>query len=253
MPDQDRTTDPPIPRLDESNLQGLNAPLPISRLAFVSPIIGVLSGLAVFHQVLWAVPMIGTAVAILAIRRTSPPDAVYAGRRAAAVGLCLSLFFGSVAASHSFIERHFIEKHAIQFANDWITIIRSGNLPQAAEWMQSPGMRRDPDSDLPTYYQNDENARQLLDTLASSQVVKQICQLGPMDPSRSDAHATRIKFVNVDQCLRFDDMYLLTLRFQQSPDNPDALPIVCHVQRKTRQGRITWMITDLDEDPANPQ
>ncbi len=245
MSDQEQPPLSAFQGLDEADAQELASPLPISRLAFLAPIIGLLSGLACFHHVLLVLPMLGIIIALMALRRTSPPDAIFVGRRAAVAGLTLSLFFGALATSKLYLERYLVCQQAVQFSEDWVNIIRSGNLPQAAEWMRSPGLRRDPDSDLATYYDRDDEAHQLLNTLLNSQVVQQIQELGPADPSQPP----RMRLKKIDQYQRFSDFYLITVRLEQLPSDPESLPIICRLKRRQRHGEPRWTVSDLDENP----
>ena len=63
----------------------------ISALSVVSLLLGLAAPLSLAAPLLWAIPLFGAAVAIVTMRRIASSDGTLIGRRAAVIGLALSV------------------------------------------------------------------------------------------------------------------------------------------------------------------
>ena len=70
---------------------------PISGWALAALFIGLVSFVALFHPLLWSVPMAGVVVSLIALLRISHADVPLVGRKAALIGLAFSLLYGVAA------------------------------------------------------------------------------------------------------------------------------------------------------------
>jgi hypothetical protein len=103
----------------------------LSVLAVVSLVIGLAAPLCFIGPLLMAVPLLGIAVSIVALRQIHSSGGALAGRWLAAAGLALSV--GSIAAYYSrdaFL-KYIRTNQAAAFGKDWIEIVQSGNLDAA--------------------------------------------------------------------------------------------------------------------------
>ena len=66
----------------------------VSSVAVVALVVGILSPLAFAHVLLWSLPLVGVAVSLAALVQIDRSDGVLIGRKAAIVGLVLSLIAG---------------------------------------------------------------------------------------------------------------------------------------------------------------
>ena len=71
----------------------------VSSSAVAGLILGLLSPAAAIDPVLWAVPIAGIIFSSLSLRRIAQNAPALIGRKAAIVGLILSIFFGSAAVT----------------------------------------------------------------------------------------------------------------------------------------------------------
>src|SRR5262249_44099829 len=77
----------------------------IGALAIVALLLGIAAPLSLAAPLLWAIPLFGIAVAALALVRITASEGALIGRRAAVIGLAVSVASLCAAASHSFLLR----------------------------------------------------------------------------------------------------------------------------------------------------
>ena len=236
MSDQDRTTAAFSNTLADRDSEELQ---PISRLALVACLFGVLSGLAFFHGVLWVLPAAGCVIGGIALRQTTRPDSVYTGGRIATIGLGLSILFGALVVAKAALEYRLVTQQAVQFAESWIDITRSGNIPQAANWFQAPGIRPAVGTDLAEHYESNEDAKLFLQSVKSNPAVQRLKRLGPVDQDENKV----ISFAKIEKYTHDGGTYALDLRFDMPRTNGKASPpLRCKVLRTNRRGETHWKV-----------
>jgi hypothetical protein len=131
----------------------------ISALAVVSLIVGIAAPLCLFAPLLWAVPLFGAALAIVALRRVAVSDGVMIGRRAALVGLVLCIGSLCAASSRTVFVRYLHTRQAAATGSRWIGLLQAGQIQQAFDLTttstQAPSPREGehaPEEDLVTQF-----------------------------------------------------------------------------------------------------
>ena len=104
---------------------------PVSKLAVVAAVVGVLSSLAITTPLLWIVPLVGVVLAIVALVDVGRSGAEKAGRAAALVGLALSVGFGVQAVTSSLIAKSIMERRARAVVNAWLDALGENRLSVA--------------------------------------------------------------------------------------------------------------------------
>ena len=105
--------------------------LPVSRLAVVAGILGLVSAAAVANPLFLVVPIIGCGLAIAALADVSREDAPKAGRLAALAGLALSLGFGLQSATHQAISFVGARGRAVAVAEAFVVAAGEGRHEDA--------------------------------------------------------------------------------------------------------------------------
>ena len=105
--------------------------LPVSRLAVVAGILGLVSAAAVANPLFLVVPIIGCGLAIAALADVSREDAPKAGRLAALAGLALSLGFGLQSATHQAISFVGVRGRAVAVAEAFVVAAGEGRHEDA--------------------------------------------------------------------------------------------------------------------------
>jgi hypothetical protein len=113
----------------------------VSTLAVVGLIVGLLSPLAFGHPFLWLVPVAGILLCALALWRIAREDAALIGRKAALVGLVVSVLCLAAAASERWANRLLIDAEARRFAVQWFEALRRDEPLKAYQMSQAPGIR----------------------------------------------------------------------------------------------------------------
>jgi hypothetical protein len=103
----------------------------ISALAVAGLLLGLASPLCLFGKVLMFVPIAGAAVSLLALRRIAVSDGGLVGRRAALIGLILSVSCAAVAVSYGAVTRRLRTRQASAVGYQWIALILKGDTKSA--------------------------------------------------------------------------------------------------------------------------
>ncbi len=103
----------------------------ISILSIVGLVLGIATPLAFFAPLLYAIPIAGIAVSLLAIRRISLSDGAQIGRMAAIIGLALSVAGLTAASTRTMLFQELLSRQARVAALQWIDLLKSGDAETA--------------------------------------------------------------------------------------------------------------------------
>ncbi len=147
-------------------------------LAVVGSIVGLLSFVAVFAPMLWIVPALGVVLGILALRRIARETPTLVGRKAALMGLALSLVFAVAAPTEFFYYRWLLRQEARQFAGYWFEYLLNKEPHKAHQLTDSAAGRQPLDEKLWEYYPTGAESREALEGYVARPVVRAILTLG---------------------------------------------------------------------------
>lgn len=170
------TSDQPhVSSLDETALASYQG---VSIMAVLALLLGMASALALVHPFLWVVPPVAVVLSILAIRAIDAPDSNLTGRRLAIAGLALALLFGLWAPSRVLTRQWQLYRQARAFADDWLELIRQGEL-QAAHQLTLPHIERQkPGVSLEKIYSESDEAKNRYQNFFGDKPAKTIAALG---------------------------------------------------------------------------
>lgn len=143
---------------------------PISTLAVVGLIAGMFSVLAFVHPTLWCLPALGAAISAWALRRLTTSAVPQLGRRAALVGLTLSLLFGATAVTRFGIFRWQMRVETMQLSKQWFEALRDRDPYRAHQLTRSAARRFKAEDDLVVRYVEPEPRRELEEYVAEAPV-----------------------------------------------------------------------------------
>jgi hypothetical protein len=106
----------------------------ISGLSVVSLLLGLAAPLSLSAPLLWAIPLFGAAIAIVTMRQVAASDGALIGRRAAVIGLALSVASLCAAASRSVVSAQMVSHQARSTALEWLQLIASGDVASAFQY-----------------------------------------------------------------------------------------------------------------------
>lgn len=117
---------------------------PVSRLAIVACALGAASALGLSSSLFWFVPWLAVAIAVGALWQIQRSPDPMLGRRAAAIGIALAVFFGGWAYSEAFLWRSYLQREAKQNALVWFDLMLNDKIEPAFRLTQSPDQRATP-------------------------------------------------------------------------------------------------------------
>ncbi|MBN1588407.1 MAG: DUF4190 domain-containing protein [Pirellulales bacterium] len=135
----------------------------VSGLAVASLVFGLLSVAALIDPLAWLLPLTGILLALLAFWRLAQRRPELVGRKAAVIGLLLSLFFGGIATGHWAVYRWMLAYEARQVDMAWFDYFAEGQPQLAHQLTLKPDDRQPPGTDAWTAYRT---SRSLHDALA---------------------------------------------------------------------------------------
>lgn len=134
---------------------------PVSKVAVAAVVAGLLSSLALMTPMLWILPLLGIAVAIVGLADVTRSGTEKAGRAAALVGLALSVGFGAQAVTAAVVSRTITESRVRAVASMWLDALRENRLADAQS-MLSPHLLPPAHSDHTGHEDGDEPTIALL-------------------------------------------------------------------------------------------
>lgn len=116
---------------------------PVSTLAVVAGVVGLLSSLALTTPLLWILPLVGVALAVAGLADVSRSGAEKAGRTAALLGLALSVGFGVQAVTTSVASRWIMERRTQAVVHAWLDALGEDRLSDARSMIASHLLQRE--------------------------------------------------------------------------------------------------------------
>ena len=100
-------------------------------MSIVSLVLGLAAPLALIAPLLFAFPIAGAVVAVLAIRRIAASDGAMVGRMAAVIGLALSIASVSAAFTRTALTQELLSRQARATAFEWFKLLQAGDAERA--------------------------------------------------------------------------------------------------------------------------
>ena len=151
---------------------------PVSPLAIVGLLVGLLSVVAFVHPSLWCLPVLGAALCCLALRRMAVAETPQIGRRAALIGLTLSLLFGATASTRLAVYYCQLRAEARHLGKQWFEALHDRDPYRADQFTLPPDLRLKPEDDpVARYAERDHRSR--LSEEIEKPAMRMLLSLGP--------------------------------------------------------------------------
>ena len=151
---------------------------PYATSAVVAVALGLFSWLPLCGALLWPVPLVALAVALLALRRIRLSGGSLAGRGLALLGLALAVFFAVAVASHSVTIGIFLERDARPFSRHWLEQLLDREPHRAHQLTREPQSRVSLRDDLWEEYRSNDFLRQALETFVEEPLPRYLLACG---------------------------------------------------------------------------
>lgn len=150
----------------------------LSGWAVAAAALGAISAVALVDPVAWLAPLLGVLCGLFALRRIARRAPDLTGRKAAIIGLSLSLFFGSLAVGQWTISRQLLLRQARQMDLAWFDALAAGQPQRAFLFRFRPEERPADDDRLWAAYRSDPKLRDALEKFTAERFVRTMLQLG---------------------------------------------------------------------------
>jgi hypothetical protein len=145
----------------------------LSVLALVTLVVGLASPLAFTAPIALAIPLLGIALALVALRRIATSEGLLAGRGLAIIGLAFSIASLLAVLSFGQATRFLLVRQAEEFARGWLETVLSGDTRRAFS-LTTRGAQPDLPVDQPGTAQQNP-----YDGFMDHPAIKQLLEVGP--------------------------------------------------------------------------
>lgn len=150
----------------------------ISPAAIAGLVFGLLSVVALVHPLLWAVPVFGLSLSLVAFWKIRQSGGELTGHRAATAGLILSVFFGTAGMAKESYERYWFSHAARPIAEAWFSFLQHDEPSKALQLSSLPAQRRPLDEALWEYYSANKENRAELQSFVATPVPRLLLEYG---------------------------------------------------------------------------
>jgi hypothetical protein len=211
---------------------------PVSKLAVAALLFGLAAASALAHPLLWCVPLLGVVLAIAALVRLKRAEVPMIGRKAAIVGLVLSILFGAIAPVHSATVNYWLLARAQRLADEWFARIQTGRVQEAYDLMlHSTGGKHPPPPGPHGDATNDVHTE--LETFAERQPEAKLLKMGA---------AAKPQFLAAEVTPDEGDRSAIGLLYRvpiQGEGAATHLTVQFNVQRRMEPGGERWLISSV--------
>jgi hypothetical protein len=220
----------------------------VSGLAVVALIFGLLSPLAVVHPSFWVIPLAGILLSLLALRQIARDVPARIGRKAARVGLAISMVSIAAGVSMKTTRCLMLDAEARRFTGYLFRYLRQDDAFRAHQLCQLPESRKplnDPAWDARSL---GPSAQRDLVEFVSRDEIRALLRLGDR---------ARVRFYDTERRWREQGNELVKLAYAVTYDDAGQkksffVRVVAERVEDPETGHAYWYLADLD-DPIRPE
>ncbi|MHC4177154.1 MAG: DUF4190 domain-containing protein [Planctomycetota bacterium] len=222
----------------------------LSGLAVTGLIIGLLSPIWMIDPRLWVVPgpvfgIVFGSMALWQIKRKAP---ALIGRKAALVGLVLSLLFGTAAPADWLGYRWAVRREARRFALQWFDFLANNQPHKAYQLTLHPKLRQPlEDKALEDHYRQGSHAKEELDNYRSQELIQALTDLGKR---------ARVRYRQTDSQGHIGSKDVVNQTYEvtdkdQRPGGKRPFSVSLSLERLVLDnGRAEWQIAGAQDGPT---
>jgi hypothetical protein len=223
----------------------------ISVLSLVSLVLGLAAPLCVLAPLLYAIPIAGAAVSLLAIGRIAASGGALIGRKAATIALALCVASASAAWAHTALANALFSRQARQAALEWFELVQAGELRRAFDRTVASTQSPPPPPPVNSLEASAGPAPDPFQQFCDHPVVKRLPAAG------QGREVVYVRDLGFDAGVRGDRRIRQEFSIGNSADSSDRSAM--HVQltmQRTRSDSATpnrWLVSDLPSEALGPQ
>ena len=151
----------------------------VSKLAVAAVVVGLLAPMALIAPLLWAIPALGVALAVIALQQLSSSSGELVGRKAALTGLALSLTFLVAAPVRQASAHWYLHREAQAWGQLWFELLANDEPHKSHQLTLGVGMRQPLDAHLWDAYRDNSQLKASLEDFVEEPLVRALLALGP--------------------------------------------------------------------------
>ncbi len=224
----------------------------VSRAAVIALLLGIVSASALASPVLWFLPLVGIVLALVAVRSITQAAEPVAGRRAAVIGLVLSLIFIAWAPSRYFVRNELLYRQAREHCEYFLGLVLEGRLHEAHQLTLKKDNRLAPNANLNQAYNDNQEMADSFEGFCGGSPMKEIIALerrgqvrfvGRRDVEAGRSLGASMDYVTEELAIDHDEN-----------GQTQTLPVLITIARTRNRGtgEVYWSIEEV-EDPDTPR
>ena len=218
----------PDPELELAEYRAVNP------MAVVGLLLGLGAPLAMVNPLLWIVPMLGVVICGVALRAIGAEGGRWIGRKAAVVGLVLSIVFGLAGPTELLTSNWWVGREARMFGALWFDLLRDGEAHKAHQFDAPWNNRHRLDAGLWNMYRNTPDAHLSLERFVEEPLVRTLLALG----ARAEVRLWESDWQNVPGGKAYVSQYYAVT--YDDPTKPEG---------KRRTSFFAQLVLELSEHP----
>lgn len=219
-------------------------------LAMLSVLLGLASPVAIWQPLLAVVPIVGLLAAAAALSKIRG-DRSRSGRNVALIGVVLSTFFLAAPLARYATAQIMLRRQAVPVAAEFLERLRQQHPEQAVLLQMAPDYRPPIDDGLWSYFRNDGEARNQLQSFVQHPFVRMLLALG----SDSEVKFLKVNGISAGNRMALIDLHY-TVTFTDEDGERKTLVVGILMERRTQPmnaelnpWRIREFTTDLNAQP----
>jgi hypothetical protein len=216
----------------------------LSVSAVLSLLLGVSSALGLVSPLFWIVPVAGVALGLLALGRIARNAPALTGRKAAILGLFLSVLFGASGVMDWCSYRWMLRTEARRFAGTWFQLLADDEPEKAFQLTVHPPHRAKLDAPLWEFYRKEPRSRRDLEKYVKDPLVRTLLALGSKATARY--YDTFGQGTDGDKV----QVYLIyAVSFDAEDGRRESFFVGVELERvEMESGTANWRITETKQD-----
>ena len=212
----------------------------MSPAAVGSLVLGLLSPLALVGSLLWILPAVGIALAVIALRAIRRSKGDVTGARAAYAGMALCTIFAAAGPVKAAYTTHYLAAASRPIVEGWFDFLRKGEPHKALQLTMPPAQRRVLNDLLWNYYSGSKETRGELEKFVASSVPRFLLEHGDK---------CQVRFYEINRVTpgpssdTIELVYVVT--YPDAAGQKKSFFVLFTVERRPLQsGEISWRIVN---------
>ncbi len=213
----------------------------LSTSALVGLFFGLLAWVALLDPWFWFVPISGIVFSGLGLWRVARHADAIIGRKAALVGLWLSVVFAVATPTHWFVYRRMVRREAREFAMEWFEYLRNDKPLEIHQLSWHPKHRLPLDETLLDAYREDPDQLKKARAYSAHPLISRLLSLGPKADAR---YYMTVSEERPGQAEVLHEVFSVT--FEEDGQRKTFFVGLLMKRLQLGNGKYSWLVIDME-------